>query len=222
MPEFFGNAPKVGEGSVKDENKPEGRFRWNWALKQATSMMQPIAKRLGQKNVAFSPQNDELVVLPKDEIDDICHGVLETLSPKTFYGCTTQKAWQGGPDGDYIKPSSTTYLAQEWDDDHISNAVNHELSHQAIFTARQMLQKDHQNRRNKGYSSLSNSDYKDFVERFFQMDRDLDSLDVAEFDEKKGPVVIDKKSDVWFRLEDLVNEYEKALQWGQWRIRFYE
>lgn len=225
MTAFLNNAPKVGNVDFETETSDEfldsnqnvkGFYErhWDWALAQATAMMQPIAEKFGQRNVVFSTPNDELVVLPKDEVDEVCHGILETLSPRKFYGCTTQEDWRGQFDEDYLKPQSTTYLAQEWAVDYISNAAHHELSHQAIISVRQILQKDHKNRRNNGYRSLSDVAYKCIMERFSKMDRELDFMDVAKVDEKTGKIVIDKKSDVWPMLKALADVYCSFLQDG--------
>lgn len=225
MSSVFGNAPKVGDVDFENGNSGESldsgsetngfyERHWNWALAQATAMLQPIAEKLGQRNVSFSPQNDELLVLPMEQINEDCHGVLGDLSSRNLYGCTTQEDWHGRLDEDYVKPRSTTYLAQEWASDYISNAAHHELSHQAIVSVRQMLQKDHMNRRNNGYRSLSDISYKCLMNRFAKMDRDLDFMDVAKVDERTGKVVIDKQSDVWPRLNDLVDIYVEFLQNG--------
>lgn len=225
MTAFLNNAPKVGEVDFEEdlsddlfdpsqESKGFYERHWNWALAQATAMMQPIAERLGQKGVAFTPQNDELAVWPKDEVNKVCHGVLETLSPRDLFGCTTQEDWHGNYGENYVKPRSTTYLAQEWAADYISNAAHHEISHQAIISVRQMIHKDHMNRRNNGYRTLSDVAYKCLMDRFAKMDKELDSMDVAKFDNRIGKIVIEKKSDVWPMLKALVDVYGEFLQIG--------
>ncbi len=49
------------------------------------------------------------------------------------------------------------------------------------------------------------------------MDKELDSMDVAKFDNRIGKIVIEKKSDVWPMLKALVDVYGEFLQIGYWK-----
>lgn len=187
---------------------------WKWALAQATEMMRPIAERFGNQNVSFSTETDDLVVDSRDEINKLCQGALGTDSLRNLYGCTTQDGWRGLLDDAFIKPMSTTYLAEDWAYEYISNAAHHELSHQAIVTVRQMLQKDHKNRRNKGDVSLDDITFDCFMDRFKKIDLELDAMDVAHIDKRTGKIVIDKKSDVWPMLRAMVDVYCKFIRDG--------
>lgn len=94
---------------------------WKWALAQATEMFRPIAEALGTRNVHFSEENDFFVQKPLSETSRICGEILGKPS-KTFYGCTTQGDYNLNNHEEYIKPQSTTYLAQEWALEYVANA----------------------------------------------------------------------------------------------------
>lgn len=55
------------------------------------------------------------------------------------------------------------------------------------------------------------------MDRFAKMDKELDSMDVAKFDNRIGKIVIEKKSDVWPMLKALVDVYGEFLQIGYWK-----
>lgn len=180
-----------------------------------TAMLQPIVERLEEKNAAFNPHNDTLLIWPKDDIDTTCHGVLNTLEERKLFGCTEQYDWHDSLNKNYIKPQSTTYLAQEWAMDCISNAEHHELSHLAIITIRQILKKNHQKRRkNPNTISLTDADFNYIMKELSKLDRDLDFMDKAYFDSSTNRIRINKKSDVMPKLEELVDIYIWGLQNG--------
>ncbi|PBC73791.1 hypothetical protein SAMN02745108_00511 [Fibrobacter intestinalis] len=129
---------------------------WNWALAQATEMFKPIAEALGFENARFSEKNDVFVRKPLSETNRICGEILGNSS-RNFYGCTTQDGYNLSHAGTYVRPQSTTYLAAEWAQDYVLNAMHHELSHQAIISTRQMIQKDHYDRVKSGRLRLRTS-----------------------------------------------------------------
>ena len=122
--------------------------------------------------------------------------------------------WYGNLFEPYKKPGSTTYLAQEWAAEYVKNAFNHELSHQALVSVRQMLQKDHQRRRRSAKISLSDETYNAFMRKFDEYDALLDEMDKARLDARTQKIVIDKKSDIWPLLKAIVDVYCQIIKEG--------
>lgn len=208
----FGSTTQIPDNNL--DGKGFYNRHWKWALAQATEMMRPLAERFGNHSVSFSAENDDLVIDSKESINELCHGVLGTESPRDLFGCTTQDDWLGAYNDAFSKPPSTTYLAEDWAYEYISNAAHHELSHQAIVTVRQMLQKDHKNRRNKGDVSLDDITFDCFMNQFKKIDSELDAMDSAHIDKQTGKIVIDKKSDVWPMLNAVVDVYCEYIRNG--------
>lgn len=187
---------------------------WDWALAQATEMFKPIAEKLGERNVRFSSQNDKLIVSDLNLVSDKCSEIVKSNRNNDYFGCTKQNDWYGNLFEPYKKPGSTTYLAQEWAAEYVKNAFNHELSHQALVSVRQMPQKDHQRRRRSAKISLSDETYNAFMRKFDEYDALLDEMDKARLDARTQKIVIDKKSDIWPLLKAIVDVYCQIIKEG--------
>lgn len=185
---------------------------WNWAIAQATEMFRPIAEKFGESNVQFSPSKNELVVEDATTINNICQDVVGPRTNGNYFGCTTQESWQGQLDKPYIKPLSTTYLAEKWALKYVANAAHHELSHQALISVRQMLQKDHARRKKYNESPMNDMNFNAFMDVLANYDKELDNMDKAWIDSKTGKIVIDQKSDVWPWLQSFVDLYCEYIQ----------
>lgn len=208
---------RVQDNSLEEDPDEHESFfyqRWNWALEQATEMFRPIAEKLGEQNVQFNPQNDRLIINDLNKVSEKCKGIVSSDRNNDYFACTEQNAWHGDLSAPYIKPSSTTYLAQEWATDFVENAFNHELSHQALVSVRQMLKKDHQRRRRNGEISLSDETYDAFMRKFAECNSLLDDMDKARLDSKTRKIVIDKKSDVFPILRAIVDAYCQIIRDG--------
>jgi|GEM_PF-4345054 len=200
----------------EDSNNYDSFFyrRWDWALAQATEMFKPIAEKLGEQNVQFNSQNDRLFVSDLNKVSEKCKEIVKSNRNNDYFGCTEQDAWRGDLSAPYVKPKSATYIAQEWAADFVDNAFNHELSHQALTSVRQMLQKDHQRRRRNGEISLNDETYDAFMREFDKFDTLLDDMDKARLDSTTRKIVIDKKSDVFPLLRAIVDAYCQIIRVG--------
>ncbi len=187
---------------------------WDWALAQAELEFHFLANRLGENDVRFSSENSELVVDSRKTIDDNCQDLVTEKFSREYFGCTSQESWHGNTLSPYLKPLSTTYLAKDWTLGSVLGAQQHELSHQAITTLRQLFSKDHQARKYLKLPSLSDSGYAAFERRLEKMDRELDVLDRAWENPWTKKIEMEKKSDVWSELNTMISSYYYLIKEG--------
>lgn len=213
----FNFTPKANRTGFDDipEEPLDSEYQWEWALALANARLRPIAEALGQKNVEFTPQKDELTILSPYSTDLKCHKILKTQDPRALFVCTHQYTWDDSLNLNYVKPGSETYLSQEWNPEDFSKAASHELSHLEIFTVKQMLIKDHKYRRSQNKPSLSERSFNELKRALDQLNHGLDSMDFAFVNPFTQKIEIHRNLDVLSILKELVDFYFKSISEGR-------
>lgn len=208
--EFFESDYSVG----KSTKEADIEASWESVLKEFNECFLPIAERFGERNVRFTPENCWLVVDTPDAVDETCHDILNANYDSRLFGCITQGDWFGDLDLPYEKPISETYIADNWSPDFVRNVEWHELSHQAIVSVRQMLEKDHQRRKANGQIRLNDECFQEIKKDIDLVDMYMDLWENGRFNPITGDVKMKGQYDVYPKLKSIVDKYFDGLNGG--------
>lgn len=184
---------------------------WIAVLKEFGEGFRPIAERFGERNVRFTPENCWLFVDTLDMVDETCHDILNANYNSRLFGCTTQDEWFGDLDLPYEKPISETYIADNWAPDFVRNVEWHELSHQAIVSVRQMLEKDHQRRKANGQIRLKDAHFQEIKNDIDMVNMYMDLWENGKLNPITGEVEMKGRFDVYPKLRLIIDKYFDCL-----------
>lgn len=208
--------------SESDDSDLQSFFdkQWNMNLQKMTTALEPLAQKLGENNIKFTPETDIFYTNTQKETDEICKDVLKDKNnlSTNYYGCTEQNKWEGKYNEPYERPFSTTYLAKEWDKEFVDHAMWHELQHLAIITIRQSIEKSFKSKLklNKNYiyfNDFISTYYKWLMKQFNELDKKLDLNDKAKINPSTKKIIIYNKSDVLPGLTKIVDQFLLEFGW---------
>ena len=199
---------------MASQNEKDIEADWKDLLEEFSGKFQPIAGRFGESNARFTPENSWISVDDPDTVNETCHDIRNPYYNGRFFGCTTQDGWSGNLDLPYEKPISETYIANNWSPWFVRNVENHELSHQAIVSVRQMLEKDHQRRNANGQTRLNDTRFQEIKNDLDMLDTYMDLWEKARYNPITGEVQMNGQFDVYPKLKLIVDKYFNWLNGG--------
>ena len=184
---------------------------WKWVLGGSTERLRPLAAKANERNLLFTPENDQLQVDDPDVIEDICLGIRDPKEYKYYHGCTEQEDWRGRLNRPYVKPESNTYLSNAWSENSFKRGARHEASHLEIRTMMQLMRKLNNLHRLNKLKYLESSDFNLFMDAMMSVDALLDYHDVPRHNPLTGKVELDKNYDVIPHLDRILDLFYNAL-----------
>ena len=200
---------------ASSENPTDIEAEWLAAKSTAESSFRTISQNVHSTSPGLFEQNNRLHILGAKATDSTCRDILGARnSRRTFHGCTHQGKMDDGLTT-YVKPATDTYLSNRFDKHDRRPAMDHELSHQSLISARQALYLENQNRMRDGRPYVNWEVFDKLVGEINALDAKLDAADFAYV--VLGRAHISRNIDIYEELRLIYMKYADFLSTGGWR-----
>lgn len=184
---------------------------WTTTVNDANTELDLITDLLGMPTHRFNPEDVYLRWMADYHVQQACRKI--TGREDRLFGCANLArdtlAYPGSPS---FAPPATVFLSDDWDDEHVAAAMQHECSHLALHRVRQIVERHDALLEKSGIARMDRGEYKELLSKFAQLNRQLDEEDAAWFNPRTATVEINKQSDVWQHLYGLVDEYIRGVE----------
>lgn len=184
---------------------------WTTTVNDANTELDLITELLGMPMRHFDPEDVYLRWMAENDVQQTCRRV--TGREDRLFGCANLgRDALGYPGSPSFAPPATVFLSDDWDDEHVAAAMQHECSHLALHRVRQIIEKHDALLEKSGIVRMDRVEYGELLSKFDQLNQKLDEEDAAWFNPRTATVEINKQSDVWQELYRLVDEYIRGVE----------
>lgn len=205
------NTPPLSglRGLFKGQNEQQADANKQWAgvRKDAEALFGPYAKQFQDEPITFSEEDNPLYVLPQDVVNAVCHDILGPKSRGVYYGCTTQGDSERHTDEPFQKPQSRTYISNLVAYADFQDLLKHEMTHQLLVTARQLLIAKNSHSEKMGLPYVHPVMMWNLQKKIDELDKDLDEDDALYYDSGAGKAYISRNFEVREALKSIFDEY---------------
>ena len=184
---------------------------WNYACGEITGRFKPYAQKFGNGPVDFCSGN-EFFQRSQEETEKKCREFLGNDSRTFLYGCSHQARMTNPESIPYRKPKGEVYVSDLWENSALNDVFIHEIGHQALTTARQMIGAHHASLGLFFQPHVPDAFVDGLYRKIKALDAKMDAADKVHYNGKTGKIYLDRNFDLFGELEKIFDEYTNRLE----------